>query len=268
MTTEPDVIRELTDDGVLVLTLNRPDTLNSLGGTMIADLTGALRETKSNDKIRVVLLTGSGRGFCSGATVTAPAAPAAGATPTLRRSLTANKLASINDIVLAFAEADVPVVGAINGVAAGGGFGIALCCDVRIASDQARMGSIFIKRGLAADCGASFWLPRIVGVAKAYELMYSGEPLDAAALLALGLVNRVVPHDSLMEEALAYARGIASGPGLAYAYTRRLIARALDNDIRAHLEMEGQFQTEALASADGREGFRAFAERRPPEFLR
>jgi 2-(1,2-epoxy-1,2-dihydrophenyl)acetyl-CoA isomerase len=266
--TEPDLIRELTDDGVLVLTLNKPDTLNSLAGTIIPDLTAALRESKTNDAIRAVVLTGRGRGFCSGATVTAPRDAGNGAAPQRsRRSATVNKLGGINDMVLAFFESDVPIIGAINGVAAGGGFGVALCCDIRIASDQARMGSIFIKRGLSADCGASFWLPRIVGAAKAYELLYSGEPLAVEDLLRLGLVHRVVPHDSLIEEAMAEARRIARGPSVAYAYTRRLVARAFDNDIRAHLDLEASFQTDALASPDGREGFRAFVERREPQFL-
>ncbi|HXH23202.1 MAG TPA: enoyl-CoA hydratase-related protein [Dehalococcoidia bacterium] len=266
---EPDVIRELTDDGVLVLTLNRPDTLNSLGGTMIPDLIAAAGETKTNDRIRAIVLTGKGRGFCSGATIVGDSTTTIqGDAPLSRRSSTVNKLGVITDLVLALFESDVPVIGAINGFAVGGGFGLALCCDVRIASDQARMGPIFIKRGLSLDCGASFWLPRIVGVAKAYELAYSGEPLPADELLRLGLVNKVVPHESLMDEAMALARAIASGPAIAYTYTRRLIARSLDNDIRAQLELEAGFQTDALASPDGREGFRAFAERRSPQFLR
>lgn len=264
---ESDTIRELTDDGVLVLTFNRPQTLNSLGGTLTADLLAAARETKTNDRVRALVITGNGRGWCSGATVTARDGAAAPAT-TLRRASTVNKLGQLNDIVMAMYDADVPIIGAVNGVAAGGGFGLALCCDVRIASEQARMGTIFVKRGISLDCGASFWLPRIVGVPKAYELAYSGEMMGAEELLRLGLVNRVVPHESLMDEAMAYARSLANGPGIGLAYTRRLIARSLDTDLRTQLENEGTYQTEALATHDGREGFRAFAEKRQPQFLR
>jgi 2-(1,2-epoxy-1,2-dihydrophenyl)acetyl-CoA isomerase len=266
---EPDLIRELTDDGVLVLTLNRPESMNALGGTISRDLIAAARESKTNDRIRVIVITGTGRGFCSGADLSTggPAREASGEDGR-GRSATVNKLGPPGELILALADADVPIIGAINGAAAGAGYGLALSCDVRIASEQARMGSVFIRRGVATDYGASYWLPRLVGLAKAYELLYSGELLDANALLALGLVNRVVPHDSLMAETMTYARTIVAGPALAYTYTRRNVIRSLDNDLRRHLEQEWTFQSELLGTSDAREGFRAFLERRPPNFAR
>jgi 2-(1,2-epoxy-1,2-dihydrophenyl)acetyl-CoA isomerase len=265
---EPELLRELTDEGVLVLTLNRPETMNSMNGAISQGLMAACQETKGNDAIRVIVITGTGRGFCSGADLSSGGPVRSeyeGTDGGPGRSARANKLGP-GTLVEAMADADVPIVGAINGAAAGAGFGLALCCDVRIASENARLGSVFIKRGVGPDYGTSFWLPRIVGQAKAYELLYSGDLLDAQAALAIGLVNKVVPHDSLMEETLAYARMVASGPPLAYTYTRRAALRSLGNDLRTQLELEWANQTELLGTSDAREGFRAFLERRAPVF--
>lgn len=262
--TEPDVIRELTDDGVLVLTLNRPAAMNALSAGIGRGLLEAAQETKSNDAIRVMVITGNGREFCAGADLS-DGGPAGGGGAPAGRSTVTDKL-GVGTFVMALAEANVPVIGAINGAAVGAGFGLALCCDIRIASEQARMGSVFIKRGVSSDYGVSWWLPRLVGPAKAFELLYSGDIMDAPRLLELGLVNRVVPHESLMAETMAYARMIASGPPLAYTYTRRNVMNSVDTGLRAQLETEWTFQTELLQTEDAREGFRAFAERRAPKF--
>lgn len=262
---EPDVLREQTDDGIVLLTINRPQTLNALNDGVANAIMQAARDSKRDDSIRVIVLTGNGRGFCSGADLSS-GGPVRAPSEGRGRSEVVNKWGRAGDLISSMADADVPIIGAINGAAAGAGFGIALSCDVRIASDQARMGSVFIKRGIASDNAVSFWLPRLVGLAKAYELMYTGDLMNADQALALGLVNRVVPHESLMDETMAFARMIAAGAPMAYAYTRRQLIRAFDNDLRAHLELEWTLQAEVLASADAREGFRAFAERRPPEF--
>ena len=261
----PDLIRELGNGGVLTLTLNRPETLNSLGGTMTHDLIDSFRGAKGDSKVRAIVLTGAGRGFCSGAN-TSTGGPNR---PPGERPVVAGidpKIGEAGELVTAMAESTAPIIGAINGAAAGAGFGLALCCDVRIASNQARMGSVFIKRGLATDFGAGYWLPLLVGPAKAYELLYSGDLLDAQSLLALGLVNRVVPHESLMDETMAYARMIADGPAQAYAYSRRNVIRAFKTDMRAFLEQEWASQSELLVSHDAREGFAAFREKRAPRF--
>lgn len=265
---EPHLLRELSDDGVLLLTLNRPETMNSISAEINRGLMAAMRDSKTDNRIRVIVITGAGRGFCSGADLSA-GGPArsdfdgTGGGP--GRAARVNKLGP-GDLVMAFADADVPIIAAVNGPAAGAGFGLALCCDIRIASDQARLGTIFIKRGIGPDYGTSFWLPRIVGLSKAYELVYTGDLIDAQAALAIGLVNRVVPHDSLMEETLTLARTIASGPAIAYTYSRRAIARSLENDLRSQLELEWTNQSELLTTRDAREGFAAFRERRPPVF--
>lgn len=264
---ESDILRELTDDGVLVMTLNRPETMNAVNGPINAALMAAARDSKRDNNIKVIVITGTGRGFCAGADLSG-GGPARGdfeGGGPAGRSARVNKTGP-GELVDALANADVPVIGAINGAAVGGGFGLALSCDVRIASDAARLGSVFIKRGVGPDYGTSFWLPRIVGLSKAFELMYSGELLDAQAALAIGLVNKVVPHEKLMEETMAYARMIAAGPPIAYTYTRRALLRSLDNNIREQLEYEWENQSELLGTKDAAEGFAAFLQRRPPAF--
>ena len=265
----PDILHEQTPEGIVVLTLNRAETMNSLSGEIVQVIIATARASKTDDSIRAIVITGNGRGFCSGADLSL-GGPARGdddgGSANRGRSASADKFGQAGQLVTALAEADVPIIGAINGAAAGAGFGLALCCDIRIASDQARMGSVFIRRGIATDYGVSYWLPRIVGLPKAYELLYSGELLDAKAAMAIGLVNRLVPHEELLKETMAYASTIAAGPPLALTYTRRAVQRSLDSDLRHQLEFEWTQQSELLGMADAREGFRAFLERRPPNF--
>ncbi len=262
---ETDVLRELTDDGILILTLNRPDKMNALNPGIAEGIQSALMETQRNDAIKVIVLTGSGRGFCAGADLS-PGGPAGSGPAAPGRSVIVDKHGPAA-LVEALANSHVPLIGAINGAAAGAGFGISLSMDIRIASEQARMGTIFIKRGVGPDYGTSYWLPKLVGIPKAFELIYSGELLNAEEALEVGLVNRVVPHDALMEETIAYARTIASGPPLAYTYTRRSIIQSLHNNLDQQLVLEWTQQSELLRSKDAIEGFTAFGERREPKFL-
>lgn len=261
---EPEVIRELTDDGILILTLNRPEKMNALNAGISEGLQSALSETQRNDVIKVIVLTGNGRGFCAGADLSS-GGPAGSGPKEPGRAAIVDKHGPAA-LVEAFANSHVPLIGAINGAAAGAGFGIALCMDIRIASEQARMGTIFIKRGVGPDYGTSYWLPKLVGIPKAFELIYSGELLNAEEALQIGLVNRVVPHDSLLEEALTYARTIAKGPPLAYTYTRRAVIQSLHNNLDQQLVLEWTQQTELLRSKDASEGFKAFIEHREPQF--
>ena len=261
---EPEVRRELTKDGILIITFNRPDTMNALSLGINTGIIDAVRETKSNDDVRVLVLTGTGKGFCAGADLSS-GGPARSPDAVQGRSSIVDKQGPAN-IIETLADADVPIIGAINGAAAGAGFGIALSCDIRIASDKARLGSIFIKRGVGPDYGTSYWLPRIVGLPKAFELLYSGELLNAEDALKVGLVNRIVPHESLMEETISYARMIANGPPIAYTYTRRSLIESSENLLHRQLVLEWTQQTEVLDTNDAREGFTAFLERRVPKF--
>jgi|TARA_Y100000310_G_scaffold327780_1_gene394673 2-(1,2-epoxy-1,2-dihydrophenyl)acetyl-CoA isomerase len=262
---EPDVLRELTDDGILLVTLNRPDKMNALNAGISEGIQSAVNETKLNDDIKVIVLTGNGRGFCAGADLST-GGPAGGGPKEPGRAAIVDKHGPAA-LVESLAASHVPLIGAINGAAAGAGFGISLCMDIRIASEQARMGTIFIKRGVGPDYGTSYWLPKLVGVPKAFEMIYSGELLTAEEALQVGLVNRVVPHDSLLEETMEYARMIASGPPLAYTYTRRSIVQSLHNNLDQQLVLEWTQQSELLRSKDAIEGFKAFTERRDPKFL-
>jgi 2-(1,2-epoxy-1,2-dihydrophenyl)acetyl-CoA isomerase len=262
---ENDLVRELTEDGILIITLNRPEQMNALGGGIPEGIKAAALESKRNDEVRAIVITGAGRGFCAGADLSTggPAASAGSTRPS--RSAMVDKRGPAEYVEL-LANADVPVIGAINGAAAGAGFGLALAMDVRIASDQARLGTIFIKRGIGPDWGTSYWLPRLVGYPKAMELLYSGDLLNAEEALAIGLVNRVVPHAALMEETLAYARKIAAGPPIAYTYTRRAMQQSLQNSLSQQLELEWANQVDLLGTDDAKEGFKAFLEKRPAEF--
>ncbi len=261
---EPEVRRELTKDGILIVTFNRPDKMNALNFSIANGILNAVQETKSNDDIRVLVLTGTGRGFCAGADLSS-GGPAKSRDTVRGRSAIVDKQGS-GQVVEALADADVPIIGAINGAAAGAGLGLALCCDIRIASDKARLGTIFIKRGIGPDYGTSYWLPRIVGLPKAFELLYSGELLNAEEALEIGLVNRIVPHESLLEETIAYARMIANGPPIAYTYARRSLIQSSENNLHRQLILEWTQQSELLNTNDAREGFTAFLEGREPRF--
>lgn len=250
------------DDGILTVTLNEPDSMNALSEGVSAGLAAALERASDDDDVRVMLLTGAGRGFCAGAAV---GSGGRGSGAPSRKTRVDQKGPSARSVE-AFSNCEVPIIAAVNGAAVGAGFGIATCCDVRILGESARMGSIFIRRGLASDYGAAYWLPKLVGIGKAYDLMYSGELLDAQTCLEWGLANRVVPDDQLMTEATAYARMIADGPPLAYTLLRRMLQRSADMDQATFAEYEWTNQKLLVASKDSREGFASFIEKRPPKF--
>jgi enoyl-CoA hydratase/carnithine racemase len=254
------VLMEL-DDGVLTATLNEPDTMNALTEGITAGIFAAV-ERANEDDVRVLLLTGNGRGFCAGAAV--GSLGGGGGAPSRKARL--DQHGSSARTVEAFSSCEVPIIAAVNGVAVGAGFGIATCCDVRILAESARMGSIFIKRGLASDYGVAYWLPRIIGMGRAFDLMYSGEILDAATCLSLGLANRVVPDEALLAEATAYARMIADGPPLAYTLARRMLQRSGEKSLADFAEYEWTNQRLLLTTKDLREGFASFMEKRPPKF--
>jgi 2-(1,2-epoxy-1,2-dihydrophenyl)acetyl-CoA isomerase len=262
---EPAVKTDILETGVMLVTLNRPETLNSLDGEMGELLLDAIARASSEDAVRALVITGAGRGFCSGANAGGIISGAAGAGPT--RAQRMDRRGGSARFVEAMAACDVPVIAAINGPAAGAGCGIALCCDIRFMAASARIGTIFIKRGMAADYGLAFWLPRIVGVAKAYELAYDGGLLDSTAALAAGLAHRVIPDEGLLDAALAYAATIAKGPPLGYTTLRRMLVRSTTADSIADFsEYEWSEQARLLATADCAEGFRAFLERREASF--
>ena len=258
------LLTELDDTGVLLATLNRPEAMNSLSADLGAGLLQALERASRDDAVRALVLTGAGRAFCAGANISAAANPTTGAPGS--RYAQMDRRSGSAETVLAFANCDVPIIGAINGAAVGGGFGLALSCDVRFMAESARIGSIFAKRGIGPDYGVSYWLPRIVGVARAFEILYDADLLDAETALACGLVQRVVPDDQLLDEALTFARKIAAGPPMAHTNSRRLVVRAQELSIAEFLELEWTNQRALLRTSDAAEGFASFVEKRDPVF--
>jgi 2-(1,2-epoxy-1,2-dihydrophenyl)acetyl-CoA isomerase len=257
-----DIIYEKRDDGVAVITLNRPQQMNALGGQLVPEFIAACGLAQEDDDVRAVVVTGAGRGFCAGADLSA-GGPGAGEG---NRAARLDRMGFPAQFQLALARLDKPVIGAINGVAAGAGLGVALALDVRIAADTARFTTVFIKRGLAPDFATSYYLPRLIGLARSYELFYTGRFVDAQEALSLGIVNKIVPAASLMDETLAFAAEIAAGPPMAMTFTRRALQRSFESTLEEALRFEWTQQLECLRSEDAREGIRAWQEKRAPRF--
>ena len=251
------------EDRIATLTLNRPERLNALGGTLREELYDAVTRTASDPNVGVLVITGAGRGFCSGGDVKSMSErdQAGAATSTDER------LAPVRDrCILAMRDCPKPLIAAINGAAAGAGMNLALACDMRIASTAAKFSQAFVKRGLAPDWGGSYFLPRVVGVAKACELIFTGEAIDAAEALKLGIVNAVVAPAELMAAAMKLARKIAAGPPVAIALAKRAIHHNQEADLRSALEFETFAQGVCRDTEDAKEGVRAFVEKRAPVF--
>jgi enoyl-CoA hydratase/carnithine racemase len=256
------VVLEERNGAVLTIRLNRPDRLNALNVELGTALALALRRASDDDAVRAVVLTGAGRAFCGGGDV--------GLLRDARTRHATNELAALigsgKEIVLLLATMHKPVLAAVNGPAAGGGANLALACDLRIASEQANFGQSFAKLGLYPDFGGTFYLPRLVGPARAAELFYSGEMISAAECLRLGIYNRVVPADQFAAETKSAAAALASGPPIA----ARLVKERLFGSSRAELEKaldeEIQRQIECFNSEDCAEGLAAFFEKRRPQF--
>jgi 2-(1,2-epoxy-1,2-dihydrophenyl)acetyl-CoA isomerase len=250
-------------DRVATLTLNRPERLNALGDTLREDLLDAILKCGDDDGVGAIVITGAGRGFCSGGDVKSMSERDQAGQPTTA----AEALGPLRDrCILAMRDCPKPIIAAVNGAAAGAGMNLALACDIRIASATARFSQAFVKRGLPPDWGGSWFLPRVVGMAKACELIFTGDTIDAAEALRLGIVNSVAAPEALMDEAHALARRIAAGPPVALRLAKRAIYRNLECDLRAGLEFETFAQGVCKNTEDGKEGVKAFMEKRAPVF--
>jgi enoyl-CoA hydratase/carnithine racemase len=252
------------DGPIVTLTLNRPERLNAITGQTMAEIGEVLARFRQDTQAKVAILTGAGRGFCSGGD----------------RKSTAERIEKGGDFTgdgglsprpfqraqQLFTTLEKPVIAAINGPAMGGGLDLALWCDIRIASDRASFGELYIERGLVPDMGGLYLLPRIVGYAKAAELLLTGDILDAEAALEIGLVNHVVPHAELRGVARDMALKIAAKPGRGVRATKRALARLMAPDWERESDYHAALQTELLQSQDFREADRAFVEKRAPRF--
>jgi len=270
----PDVILEKRDDGVAILTLNRPESLNAMGGDLMPLLAGHLAACSSDPAVRCVVLTGAGRAFCAGGDVkemaTGRSVVSGGDAGGSASSRFARGVASLRkaqrDTSFVLHTMPKPTIAMINGVAVGAGLSLALACDLRIASDRARLGTVFRNVGFSGDFGGSYFLPLLVGAAKARELYLTGELLDAAAAERIGMVNRVVPHDRLTDEALALAEDLANGPTLAFARMKENLNLTEHSDLLTALDHEALNMSLCAQSDDHREAAAAFVAKRKPIF--
>jgi 2-(1,2-epoxy-1,2-dihydrophenyl)acetyl-CoA isomerase len=246
-------------EGIATITLDRPDSLNALTVPMKEGLLAAFRSVARDRAVRAVVLTGAGRAFCAGQDLKERLEPDAAPLAIELRD-------RYNPIIRAMRTLDQPIIGAINGVAAGAGASLAFACDIRVAAESATFVLAFGRIGLVPDSGATWFLPRLVGPAKATEMALLGEPLSASDAERFGLVARVVPAEALADEARSVAVRLAALAPRALALTKRALERAWSIDLDAALDDEAWRQGIAGASADHREGLAAFLEKRPPRF--
>ena len=248
---------------VAIVRMNNATRLNALSPTMTREMLEALEKLRADEAIRAIVLTGEGRGFSAGADLSEFGEPyAKGERPQLSLFLKEG----YNKLIPLLAEMPKPLIAAINGVVAGAGISLALACDLRIAGDGATFTTAWVKIGLVPDAGSSYLLPRTVGMPKAIELAMLSERVDALSALGIGLVHRVVPHESLMDEARGLAGQLARLPTVALGLTRRLLEEASHLSLSEALDREAEVQDQAAATEDHIEGVLAFLDKRGPVF--
>lgn len=254
-------------EGVATITLNRPERLNAFDDEMLAEWADALQQADRDPGVRVIIITGAGRGFCSGMNV----ADEAGGRGVLRTEATIAERRhslrnSVHPIPRALIQLEKPYIAAINGAATGAGMDMASMADVRFASSNARIGMTYVRMGLVPGDGGCFTLPRIVGTAKALDLIWSGRLMNADEALASGYVSAVYEPQDLMPRVLDFARQIARGPATAIQLSKKLVYRSQGISFDEHLDLAQMAMTIAQSTDDAKEGPRAFMEKREPQF--
>ena len=249
---------EIDDNGVAVVTLNRPQYMNSFNVELCQDYPEACQMVKDNDA-KVMIVTGAGRGFCSGGDVSVLAAMDSPA----KSKWTYDQSTSV---VRATYEMEIPVIAAVNGAVAGAGTALMMACDLIMAADTAKIAFNFINIAFCPDSGASYFLTRLVGYQKAAEILMFGKVLKSQEAEQLGIVNKVVPADQLMDEAKSWGTKLAAGPGYTLKMDKKLLRAAMSNDFYEQAELESMYQVLSWSSDDFKEGTLAFLEKRKPEF--
>ena len=249
-------------DHIGTITLNRPKKMNAFGGRMRQSLVSALEDVAADPQMRVVVIAAVGKAFCVGGDITEFVD---GSVQALS-SKTSNRRHAMSKAALVINNMEKPVIASVNGVAAGGGCNLALACDIRIASVKARFGQIFAKRGLHPDWGGIYFLPRLVGYAKAAELIFNAEVIDATEALRIGLVNKLVVHEELASATTEMAENIAQNAPLPIAFAKRGLQNYQRWDLAQALDYEAYVLEMLKKSDDVREGFASFLEKRPPNF--
>ncbi len=248
------------EEGIATITFNRPEKLNAVTEAMRTEVHRIATELRGDEEVKVLIITGAGEAFSTGADASELTADYSGPIPpyVLKRPL--------GWWTLPVRYFPKPTIAAIPGIVAGVTFSLALACDFRIASEKARFSMLFVKRGLVPDGGATYYLPRIVGTSKALELMFSGDVIDAKEAERLGLVNRVVPHDELMNATRELATKIAKGPSVAIDLIKRGVYKGVVNDLESQLDFETLAQRICFQTEDFKEGITSFLEKREPKF--
>ncbi len=256
-----DILKFEVEDGIGLITLNRPEKRNAFNREMIRLWVEALQDCEKRNDVRVVVITGAGDVFCSGGDVSDMDNSKRG--PWTTKDYLWEQ---IHQIALTIERMDKPVICAINGSATGAGLDMALACDIRFCAAEAKLAETYIKVGLVPGDGGGFLLPRLVGLPKALELLWTGDFIDAHEAERIGLVNRVYPRDQLFEETMKFARRLADGPSRAIRLTKRLVYQSLRLDLRTSLDLVSSHMSMVTQSADHKEGVRAFLEKRKPNF--
>lgn len=247
---------------IATITLNQPERRNPLGEKTMREVIKACDEVEQSGKAHVIIFTGAGRAFCAGADLEDLQKVIA-----LKPIEQEIRLKLWFELIWRVRNVELPTIAAVNGAALGGGFALALACDIRIASEDARTGAVFVQRGASsADMGVSWILPRVVGAGWAAELMFTGDVIDAVTAERIGLFNHVVPREQLMQAAQELAAKLAAGPPLALKFTKRALNRSLWEGLQSQLEYECATQTLVFQSDDFHEGVKSFFEKRTPEF--
>jgi 2-(1,2-epoxy-1,2-dihydrophenyl)acetyl-CoA isomerase len=259
-----DHLRIDRDDQIAVVTLRRPEKLNAIDRHLHAEMMAACVELRDDDSVRAVIFTGEGRGFCSGADLT-------GTRPNEEHASRGERLDEYNWVgrqaLMVYRDLNKPTIAAVNGVAAGAGMGLALACDMRVGCENTRFKTVFIERSLSPDSGLSYFLPRIVGASRAFDLVFTSRAVDAEESYRLGLLDRLTTADNLLANAKELARQIASWPPVAMQMSKRALQRSLDTTLEDQL----QYETHSIVFArraphDVAEAAASFRERRPPVF--
>jgi 2-(1,2-epoxy-1,2-dihydrophenyl)acetyl-CoA isomerase len=252
-------------DAVAIVTFNRPRQMNAISDEINRILfPRILKEVNEDKAVRAVIITGTGDSFCAGADVGQLGQAALDGK--LQDMLEPGGIPIGGDWVLPLYNLGKPVIAAVNGIAVGGGVSIAMLCDIRIASEKAAFNMAFVRRGLAPDTGSSYIMPRLIGLAKTFEYLYTGAVVDASEALEVGLVSKVVPHDKLMEESLSLAGKIAKNPPLALAQIKKVIHHSMHNTPEQQLYFETYAQKYLFATEDFKEGMMALFQKREPDF--
>jgi 2-(1,2-epoxy-1,2-dihydrophenyl)acetyl-CoA isomerase len=250
------------EDGIATLTMNRPEKLNAFTGEMLHGLVAALDECDARDDVRAVILTGAGRGFCSGGDI-----GGMGEEHDSRPHITKSRIwGEIQAFPKRAARFEKPLLAAVNGAAIGGGMDLALACDIRIAGESAKFAETYAKIGLLPGGGGAYFLPRLVGKARALELLWTADFIDAAAALEIGLVNHVYADDQLLEETMKLAKRIAAMPPLSIRLIKRTVNQSLETDMATAFDLVSSHIAIARAGEDHPEAIKAFKEKRPGNY--